>query len=368
MRTNDSTIYIPGVTNRGDYFLELFGPGKAGLDVPDVTFAPAIIDGESSIAEAMVVNSSTELLGIAQIRVIGPDAAEFAENPAKRWPSPLPKAVQPGEELKLSVVHTATSGSAPGPRQAKLEITLTNGRVIIVELTGAAWTRTASASLSKPFTQTTIGALQRRMIRIENTGWAPLVLQMPTLTGLDASEFAIGNLPRMILDSGQVEFLEVTYAPTRAGTATATVNIMSNATNGAQTVTLSGSAKTARDDEGVDDGSITIGRESEDGDVAETGTSGVQLETRGEGMVLRQSVPNPANGSVRISYALTEGGTVSLVLYNERGEVVKTLAHGEQQKGEHTVAVDVSGLSSGVYHYRLDVNGRMVSRTLRVAH
>jgi hypothetical protein len=235
-------------------------------------------------------------------------------------------------------------------------------------LTGAAWTRTASASLSKPFTQTTIGTLQRRVIRIENTGWAPLVLQMPTLTGLDASEFALGNLSRMVLDSGQVEFLEVTYAPTRAGTATATVNILSNATNGAQTVTLNGSAKTARDDEGVDDGAITIGHENGDGDVAQTGTSGVNSGVIAGVLELRQSVPNPASGSVQISYVLAQRGQVSLALYDERGAAIQNLMIGAQESGEHAVTMDVSGLPSGVYHYRLEVNGRMVSRTMRVVH
>jgi hypothetical protein len=57
-----------------------------------------------------------------------------------------------------------------------------------------------------------------------------------------------------------------------------------------------------------------------------------------------------------------------MVLYNERGGVVKTLMSGAQESGEHAVTVDVSGLPSGVYHYRLEVNGRMVSRTMRVVH
>jgi len=34
--------------------------------------------------------------------------------------------------------------------------------------------------------------------------------------------------------------------------------------------------------------------------------------------------------------------------------------------GEHVVTVDMSGLSSGEYHYRLVVNGRTLSRTLHV--
>jgi hypothetical protein len=63
---------------------------------------------------------------------------------------------------------------------------------------------------------------------------------------------------------------------------------------------------------------------------------------------------------------LSEHGQVSLVLYDARGEVVKNLAHGEQEKGEHTVTVDVSGLSSGVYHYRLEMNGHTVTRTMSV--
>jgi hypothetical protein len=77
-------------------------------------------------------------------------------------------------------------------------------------------------------------------------------------------------------------------------------------------------------------------------------------------------MPNPASGEVAISYSLSSRGQVALELYDASGKAVRQLAAGVEESGEHVVRVDVSGLSSGVYHYRLTANGTTLSRDMTV--
>jgi hypothetical protein len=269
------------------------------------------------------------------------------------------------------MVHTPASGSQPGSRQAVLQITLSSGEQRTMGMSGRALTRTSAASLQKSFGTVSIGQAQRRTVEIRNTGWAPLTVQPPTLSGPDASEFQLGALPRLVLDSGQVEYLEVTYLPSRPGTASATLNVMSNATNGGgtQTVTLSAKAVRTTQDESDGDASAMQGNGNSNdrtGETPQTGTSEVGAVVLPGVMELRQSIPNPVSGDAVISYELVQGGAVMLRLYDERGREVMVLEQGERAAGEHLVQVDVSGLASGVYHYRLEVGGRTLSRLLRV--
>ena len=73
---------------------------------------------------------------------------------------------------------------------------------------------------------------------------------------------------------------------------------------------------------------------------------------------LEQNYPNPFNPSTTIRYSIEEPGSVSLEIYNVKGQLVKTLYQGDAEIGSHTViwnGLDNSGnaCSSGVYFYRL---------------
>jgi hypothetical protein len=104
------------------------------------------------------------------------------------------------------------------------------------------------------------------------------------------------------------------------------------------------------------------------GEAPQSGTSSVGSEGSSSVMELSQSVPNPASGEAEIRYELKTAAEVTLRLYDEQGREVSVLDGGHRSRGEHVVRVDVSGLSSGVYHYRLEAGGRMISRSLRVMH
>jgi hypothetical protein len=85
--------------------------------------------------------------------------------------------------------------------------------------------------------------------------------------------------------------------------------------------------------------------------------------------VLSQNYPNPFNSSTSISYQLMRYSDVRLDIFNQRGQLVRTLVQGQQATGSHSVqwdGLDYNGqpVSSGVYMYRLQAEHQMLTRKL----
>jgi len=72
---------------------------------------------------------------------------------------------------------------------------------------------------------------------------------------------------------------------------------------------------------------------------------------------LYQNYPNPFNPSTQISFELPEQGQVVLEIYNIRGEKIATLINRGMSAGSHSVNFDAGHLTSGVYLYRITMNG-----------
>jgi hypothetical protein len=69
---------------------------------------------------------------------------------------------------------------------------------------------------------------------------------------------------------------------------------------------------------------------------------------------LNQNYPNPFNPATQISYSIPKDGYVSLKVYNTLGQEVANLVNGMVKAGSHEVTFNASGLSSGIYYYRID--------------
>jgi hypothetical protein len=72
-----------------------------------------------------------------------------------------------------------------------------------------------------------------------------------------------------------------------------------------------------------------------------------------KGYALHQNYPNPFNPVTVIEFETPEAGYVLIELYNSVGWKVRDIFAGELPAGYHKVRFDASGLSSGVYFYRM---------------
>ena len=87
------------------------------------------------------------------------------------------------------------------------------------------------------------------------------------------------------------------------------------------------------------------------------------------GFALDQNRPNPFNPSTTIRFSLAKSGPVRLTVYDVRGGSIARLAEGVYPAGAHEVVWDGKARSgaaaaSGVYWYRLEVNGVGATRRM----
>jgi len=80
--------------------------------------------------------------------------------------------------------------------------------------------------------------------------------------------------------------------------------------------------------------------------------------------LLDQNYPNPFNPHTLIRYHLSEPARVTLRVFDLAGREVTTLVQTQQAAGTHAAAFDGSALASGLYLYRLEVRGQVVSRKM----
>jgi hypothetical protein len=84
---------------------------------------------------------------------------------------------------------------------------------------------------------------------------------------------------------------------------------------------------------------------------------------------LAQNYPNPFNPSTVIEYNLPlnekrETSNVKLVVYDILGNEVVTLVNKEQPAGTYKIDFDASGLSNGIYFYKLETDNYTASKKM----
>jgi flagellar hook assembly protein FlgD len=84
---------------------------------------------------------------------------------------------------------------------------------------------------------------------------------------------------------------------------------------------------------------------------------------------LYQNVPNPFNPTTAISFYLPRAARANLTIYDVRGRRVVTLVDGTVPAGFKRITwngINTSGqqVSTGVYFYRLETGGRVLTRKM----
>ena len=68
---------------------------------------------------------------------------------------------------------------------------------------------------------------------------------------------------------------------------------------------------------------------------------------------LQQNYPNPFNPSTSIQFSISNREFVTLKIYNILGDEVATLVNEDKEQGVYDITFDATGLSSGMYLYKL---------------
>lgn len=81
-------------------------------------------------------------------------------------------------------------------------------------------------------------------------------------------------------------------------------------------------------------------------------------------LALSQNYPNPFNPTTRVSYEMPAEAQVSLAVYDLLGRQVAELVNGRMAPGTHVVNFNAESLASGVYVYRLEVSGVVLTQKM----
>jgi len=86
-------------------------------------------------------------------------------------------------------------------------------------------------------------------------------------------------------------------------------------------------------------------------------------------LTLEGNYPNPFNPATRIVYSLPRATAVDLAVYDLKGRRITTLVHDNMTAGRHEIVwrgSDTAGrqVSSGIYFYRLEADGEVLTRKM----
>ena len=148
-----------------------------------------------------------------------------------------------------------------------------------------------------------------------------------------AFSLALPELPINLL-GGESEGFTVKYQPTSIGTHSAVIMINNNTDEPVVLLQVTGT-------------SIVVSIEDEAGIVTQT--------------VLKGNYPNPFNPETTIHFALNIASNLRIVIYNSKGQLVKSLINREYPAGNHEIiwnGKDDNGreVGSGVYFYKMQTD------------
>ena len=83
-----------------------------------------------------------------------------------------------------------------------------------------------------------------------------------------------------------------------------------------------------------------------------------------ESTIQVDAYPNPFNSQTTIQFGLQDDGYVRLEIFNVLGQEVANLVDGDLKAGSHRYSWNATDAASGIYFYRLEMNGQMQQNKL----
>lgn len=98
--------------------------------------------------------------------------------------------------------------------------------------------------------------------------------------------------------------------------------------------------------------------------VREPATTSIGPVETPTGPTLAQNHPNPFNPTTQIRFTLDAGRQTRLAVYDVLGREITVLVDGQMPPGEHSIRFDGTRLTSGVYVYRLEADGKVFTKQM----
>gem|GEM_PF-3114803 len=221
--------------------VSLSGTGTSPvISVPATLASGNILSGSSRTQTLTISNSGDATLNISNITLSGANAAEFSV-------SATSFAINAGQSQDVTVTFAPTSA---GSKSASLSIAHDAvGTPTSVSLSGTGtlavvMAPTISVVASLDLGSTDIGSTTSQTLTVSNTGDAALSVSNITLSGANAAEFSV-SATSFAINAGQSQDVTVTFAPTSAGTKSASLSITHDAVGTPTSVSLSGTGTAA---------------------------------------------------------------------------------------------------------------------------
>ena len=239
-----ATLTFTDSAGNSPQIASLSGTGNAAMVTvmpASLSFATAVVGSISSPHSVTLSNGSAAAVSLTNISISGTNAADFTVS-AKTCSASL------GASASCTVSVTFTP-SAAGSRTAALSFTDSAGNSPqTVTLSGTGATANASvlpAGLS--FAVTVVGSTTAsQMVTLSNGGAAAINISTISISGTDASDFAIVAKTCGALLAGSANCtISITFTPTASGPRSATLTFSDSAGNSPQAVSLSGTGTAA---------------------------------------------------------------------------------------------------------------------------
>ncbi|MDD5766682.1 MAG: T9SS type A sorting domain-containing protein, partial [Candidatus Marinimicrobia bacterium] len=81
---------------------------------------------------------------------------------------------------------------------------------------------------------------------------------------------------------------------------------------------------------------------------------------------LMQNYPNPFNPTTKIAFNLEKSGMTKLTVFNMLGQTVAVPISKIMRAGQHEITFDASGLTNGMYFYKLECSGQVAIKKMLV--